>query len=261
VTWIRLDDAHQDHPKIAPLSDRAYRLWVRAIAYSNRYGLNGDLTAAQLRLIRGPIRAKKRHETDLVAAGLWHSTDHGISIHDIEDYQPSKDIPPELSQKRSEAGKKGAEARWSKDGKLPLANDAPVPSRPVPSRPVPNEIDLSRFDPKSIRDDQQLEPWQVEAVLAESYGMLGGTSAIAVSKLCPISGYELRMARNTPGKTYGYFCKVVESMRIEAGKEKPGGSVGAPDSGVSDAMIKMAQEIDRKNREEKDRERRKRLGR
>lgn len=141
MTWVRLDDAHQDHPKVAPLSDRSYRLWVRAISYSNKFGLDGVLSASQLRQIRGPIRAKKRHETDLVAAGLWHSSGDGIVIHDIEHYQPSAQTAPEISQKRSDAGKKGAAARWGKDGNLPLAKNAPDPTRPVPSRP--DQIDRS----------------------------------------------------------------------------------------------------------------------
>ncbi len=136
LAWVKLDDSHQDHPKLAPLSDRAYRLWVRAIAHSNRYRLNGVLTASQLRQIRVPIRARMKHETELIRSGLWRETDGGIAIHDVEDYQPSAAKSADISQKRSDAGKKGAAARWGSDGKLLSAENAPVPTRPDPSRPT-----------------------------------------------------------------------------------------------------------------------------
>lgn len=139
MTWVRLDDGHQDHPKIAPLSDRAYRLWVRAIAYSNRYGLDGVLRVAEIRRISGEIMARKRHADGLIAAGLWLDRGDTIKIHDIEDYQLKSAKASDISKKRSEAGKLGAAKRWGNDGKLPLANNAPVPSRPVPSPTIDRE--------------------------------------------------------------------------------------------------------------------------
>lgn len=245
MTWVKLDDSHQDHPKVAPLSDRAYRLWVRSIAHSNRFGLDGDITASQIRQVSGAIMARKRHQNELVVAGLWHETDTGMAIHDISDYQPTRKTPDEISKVRSEAGKKGAAARWQTGGNLPLAKNAPVP---IPSRPVPSpEIDLSNsenFD--QIQDDQELTATEIEQACFPRYGQLGSTNALKISRLCPIFGWELKHAVRNNGRSWGYFAKVITSLREEAAKPKPLAGARKSKSSITPEFVAEMTEIGRK---------------
>lgn len=219
MAWVRLDDAHQDHPKIAPLRDRSYRLWVRSIAYSNRFGLDGVLTASQLRQIRVPIRAKLGHETELVRSGLWHKTDTGIVIHDVSEYQPKTQKSAELSQKRSAAGRKGAAARWGTDGKLPMAPDAPVPSRPVPS---PNSSTLLKDWSLGQPIDHSSQWEQASADLGISIQPTRSERASAhrVITAGRIEPYEYENAiKKGAGKGANYFFAIIEGERRKALEE------------------------------------------
>ena len=159
MTWVKLDDGFEDHGKVATLSDAAHRLYVRALCWSHKpvnARSRGFIPRALLpevaRRSHGPKRLEKL-AAELVGAtgggmyehGLWEATDDGWHIHDWERYLPADGVPAdpdEVRRKRSEAGRKGANARWQThseaDGKR-MANawqtDAPVPV-PVPV-PVP----------------------------------------------------------------------------------------------------------------------------
>lgn len=43
MSWVRLDDGFADHPKIAALDDRAFRIHIWALCYSARHLTDGFL--------------------------------------------------------------------------------------------------------------------------------------------------------------------------------------------------------------------------
>ena len=43
MTWIKLDDNAVDHPKVAGLTDKAFRWWVRGMSYASRFLTDGVL--------------------------------------------------------------------------------------------------------------------------------------------------------------------------------------------------------------------------
>lgn len=86
---IRLDDHHDEHPKIAPLSDQAFRFWHRGLAWAMRNLSDGFIPRGVARQLAGS-RTKKLTE-ELVAAKLWEEKDGGWKIHDILDWNWSKD--------------------------------------------------------------------------------------------------------------------------------------------------------------------------
>jgi hypothetical protein len=122
VTWINLDDKMPDHPKILALSDGAFRLHVSAIAYCNRYQTDGVVPAEAVPKLMPRFRPS--YLTELVGdsangnRGLWLQRSNAYELHDYLDWNKSKaEIAwrgDRLSQIRSEAGKKGAAARWQK---------------------------------------------------------------------------------------------------------------------------------------------------
>jgi hypothetical protein len=82
MTWIKLDDTLPNNPKILPLSDKAFRMYIEGLCYSNQYLTDGFLPDAIVRRLGNPI--------ELIEAGLWLESDNGIQIHDYIKHQTSK---------------------------------------------------------------------------------------------------------------------------------------------------------------------------
>lgn len=112
MTWANFDDNFADHPKVAGLSDGAFRLHTSGILYSARYLTDGVV----------PVSAAKRltpgyqpgHLTELVSAGLWALEEGGYHIHDYLQWNRSRDQILSERTRKSEAGKRGAKRRWDK---------------------------------------------------------------------------------------------------------------------------------------------------
>lgn len=123
MAWVRIEPEMIDHPKIIGLSDAAFALHVRAICYCNRHLTDGEVPAPALAKL-----GRRRAAAELVSAGLWLQEESGnYHIHDYLEYQPSRRTVHErregLSDRRAEAGRKGAAKRWhadsNRDGKQP----------------------------------------------------------------------------------------------------------------------------------------------
>jgi hypothetical protein len=108
---VNLDDAFTDHPKVAGLSDRAFRLHVSGICYSNRHLTDGLVPASVVPRLVGGSHGKALVE--LIDRGMWrHVLDGAYEIHDYLDWNRSREQVLAERERRSKAGRKGAEARW-----------------------------------------------------------------------------------------------------------------------------------------------------
>lgn len=146
MAWARMDDGFHDHPKVDGLSLAAVGLWTLCFTWCNRH-LGSDrlppgfVPQSRVKKLRG-----ERYVTELVDAGLWETAEGGWIFHDFEDYLPASKAPAtssEVAAARSEAGRRGAQARWHSDSKLPETDDGKLLSDPdgkpmPPSRPVPS---------------------------------------------------------------------------------------------------------------------------
>jgi hypothetical protein len=95
MTWIKLDDKLPNNPKILPLSDKAFRLYIEGMCYANQYLTDGFLADAVIkRLDAGNVAS------ELIEAGLWDECNGGINIHDYMKHQTSKD---EIESKQEKA--------------------------------------------------------------------------------------------------------------------------------------------------------------
>lgn len=125
MTWFKVDDGFYRNPKTAPLSDTAQALWLRAATWSCDMLTDGVVPEAMISVLRG----RKKTASELVDSGLWEKTESGYLFHDWFEYQPSAEETAELKEKRSEAGRRGAEKRWgkpdSKSHSKPIANAMP----------------------------------------------------------------------------------------------------------------------------------------
>jgi len=131
VSWARIDDAFDDHPKVLALLEyeqgaAAIGLWTLCLTWAHRNTrrkgkVPGLLPASPPRRYLGP-GARELAEL-LVTEKLWEDRGpEGWMIHDFERYLPTE----QTRDARSEAGKRGAQARWGKragrDSKLPSSD-------------------------------------------------------------------------------------------------------------------------------------------
>ncbi len=110
MTWARLDDGFDEHPKIDGLSDGAFRLHVTAIVASARNLTDGHVVATKVR--RLTPNYEPEHLAELLDAGLWERHGDDYVVHDFLDYNPSREQVIADRERRSSAGKKAADARW-----------------------------------------------------------------------------------------------------------------------------------------------------
>jgi hypothetical protein len=137
--WLRLDDAFGDHPKIAGLSDRAFRAHVLGLLYCARQVTDGFVPKA--------LAPRARVLNELTGASLWTATRGGYRIHDWLDWNPSRAEVDSKRAAKSMAGAKGAASRWQADAKASASRshdrgNAPIPS-PTPTPPQQQELKTS----------------------------------------------------------------------------------------------------------------------
>ena len=87
MPWVRIDEHAMEHPKVAGLSDGAFRLWVVGLVYCQKFLTDGVITDVAQRGLRG-YTVKRKDE--LVVAGLWDAADAGVTIHDFLDWNASR---------------------------------------------------------------------------------------------------------------------------------------------------------------------------
>ena len=85
MTWIKLDDKAPRHPKVASLTDRAFRWWVKGLCYASEFLTNGVLH---------PIfwkQVPKQSRAELTGNHLWDWRDPNFEIHDYLAHQSSRE--------------------------------------------------------------------------------------------------------------------------------------------------------------------------
>ncbi len=178
MTWLRLDDQFARHRKVAPLSDRAWRLHVTALLECCANLTDGQIDLGLPGTWPSAPRGKSLAVTigELVLAGLWEPVDGGWIAHDFLHWNPSgAEVKAERQVKHEAkvaAGKKGgkASANVRAKGKQTPSND---PSKteaehqadtqaegkqkgsPVPV-PVPVPVPAATAAPERSSSDQKV---------------------------------------------------------------------------------------------------------
>jgi hypothetical protein len=83
-TFIKVHDGIEDHPKIAPLSDKAFRLLVTTWAWCSKH-----LTDGRVPIAIWKRRGTKAARAELVAAGMVDPHDGHVEMHDYLQHQRS----------------------------------------------------------------------------------------------------------------------------------------------------------------------------
>ena len=105
--FVRLDHGMPENPKVAGISDSAFRLYVQAICWCSRQEQDGKIPAAMMRRL-GPVKSA----TELVHAELLELIPVGYLIHDYLDFQRSAEEINAYRNARGKAGQLGNHQRW-----------------------------------------------------------------------------------------------------------------------------------------------------
>ncbi len=144
MPWARIDDGFDDHPKVLALLEHddgaaAIGLWTLCLTWTHRNTRKKGKVPGRVpsSLPRRYLGILGRDAAKLlVDVGLWDLTEDGWDIHDFDQYLPTA----ETSSARSEAGKRGAAARWGKRDEfaVPDSNE-PSPDGKLPSGVMAND--------------------------------------------------------------------------------------------------------------------------
>lgn len=186
MAWVKIDDRYAEHPKVVQAGPLGSAMFVAGLCYCNQYLTDGFIPRGKvpglIDLSGFPVTWEQVARR-LVEVGLWEETAGGYHVHDYEKYQPSKEDVIREHQQKSNAGRKGAQARWQErqrdeDGTChdtchgtchsnrhgraiaePVAKSCPGPD-PVPN--IDKDIETPPYSPPAV-DNPEVE----EAVATE----------------------------------------------------------------------------------------------
>lgn len=108
MSWVRIDDHANEHPKLLSAGAAACWLWACGLMYCNRQKVRTGVVPSAVLPTLGVEGARKLAER-LVAVGLWEPIDGGYRVHDYHEYQPTTEQQAERKAKRAEAGRLGGQ--------------------------------------------------------------------------------------------------------------------------------------------------------
>jgi hypothetical protein len=98
LSWFKFDDNAVDHPKLASLTDRAFRWWVKGLSYASRFLTDGVLHPMFWKQV------PKQSRAELTGARLWDWEDPNFQIHDYLHHQIGKhEIEQDKERNREKA--------------------------------------------------------------------------------------------------------------------------------------------------------------
>lgn len=106
-TFIRLDEGYDEHPKIMPRSDAAFRAHIEAMCWASRH-------EGRYLIPKDVARIKWRPKViaELVTARLLDEAGDAYEVHDYLDFNRSKDEIAAYREARGDAGTLGNHKRW-----------------------------------------------------------------------------------------------------------------------------------------------------
>jgi hypothetical protein len=89
MAWLKIDDGFPEHPRVDPLTHKAFRLHVTAMCLAARKLTDGYISEKDARLCRMQAGVATGAIAELEGSGLWERNGDGWHIRDYLDYNPS----------------------------------------------------------------------------------------------------------------------------------------------------------------------------
>lgn len=130
LPFIRVHENMPEHPKVEPLTDKAFRLLVETWCWSKRAKTNGHVEAKVWRR-RGTAKTR----AELAESGLVDDDlAGGVIVHDFDDWQMTTDEIEEQQERQSDAGSKAAHEKWHVKRGIPNPDCKLCANHPIPMR-------------------------------------------------------------------------------------------------------------------------------
>jgi hypothetical protein len=108
-TYVRLHDGFDEHPKVAGLSNKAFRTYIEALCYCSRNLTDGQISFAVAKKLAPPHVWAELHCSGLVE--VPGEVRDGYVLHDYLEHQRSADQVKQYKEAKRTAGSKGGKAR------------------------------------------------------------------------------------------------------------------------------------------------------
>lgn len=146
MTWIKLDDKAPRHPKIASLTDRAFRWWIAGLCFASEFLTNGLLPPTFWKQV------PKQNRAELTTNSLWDWDDPNFQIHDYLGHQSSKET---VTKKKADTADRVAKHREAKRNALQTANGNALHGDAGNAGVTPPENREQRTDPENREQKEQ----------------------------------------------------------------------------------------------------------
>jgi hypothetical protein len=164
VTWVKIGDTALDEPFLLDLPRGTVLLHIEALAYSNRYAVDGVIHRAALRKLTTEPDPEAAAAA-LVSAGLWAPTKEGWQLIWLLNDQPSsQEIQASREQARHRQERKRRHSKGDhsicdpKRCHVLVTRDNPRDGATPPTRPSPTLPDRERGGRKDGDAAGLLEP-------------------------------------------------------------------------------------------------------
>lgn len=173
-TYIRVHDGLDEHPKVEPLSDAAFRLLMQSWFYCSRNRTDGLILETVWKR-RGTPKARR----ELIAAGLVEQGDGHVMMHDYLKHQRSAMEIKLLQEVRGDTGSYGNHVRWHVVRRKPKKDCEHCQKDADPDRkPIANGIaNGSQTDRKAVASTEaETETEQQNYLGGVSHASRGGAA-------------------------------------------------------------------------------------
>lgn len=173
MTWVRVDDHFDEHPKFARAGPLGIALWLVGLAYCNRNLTDGFIPWAKAQSLLTWQFLGEPDENGLrklftigvtcgmsgddincnyvipllLNAGLWEEIDGGFHVHDYDQYQPLK---AQILADREAAKERMRDVRTNKGRTSPKPHPkrrrSSVNPTPIPT-PIPDPVTTPKPEP------------------------------------------------------------------------------------------------------------------
>lgn len=140
MPWLRLDERFATHPKLAALSDRDFRVWVRVLLYCATHRTSGKLPASSE--VTGLDEATRKRFRSLKLLDHRRGVDN---VHDWLEYNPPDPTAAERARRYRVTQASRKTSRSKRDEDRDADRDESVTSRArqrgrYRTEPIPKEL-------------------------------------------------------------------------------------------------------------------------
>lgn len=169
MSWLRLDDGYDTHPKLLELTEQQRWRWTRVLIHCARHQTQGHVKASVLREL-GLARAVQQ----LLHLGLLESNgDAGYLVHDWTAFNPKDPTKTERQArwraKQASTSPSPVDASVDDDVDSPTVHSrAGTPARPVPSRPLDQNPVTETVVQDAGSGNGEIDPDEINRILADA---------------------------------------------------------------------------------------------